>query len=338
MIRLVQMISTSKLPALKSSVRLLVKVILVMGLFWFLWKKRAFSMDNIRSAFSQEDGHVWFGLAAIIFGNLLVFVRWHLLILAQGITISLWQTIRYSLIGFFFNLALPGSVSGDFVKAFYLSKQDSGNTARAAGSILMDRVIGVSALAWVAAAAVIFGSGNLPNNSAIETLRIAVLVCALGAVFFYGYLFFLPERHDPVLKVLQSIEKRTGKIEFFVRTYECVKGYCRYRSTVVSALSLSFAIQLAVGWGCWQFALALGDVGLPLFGVYLVVPIGMLAAAVPLFPGGIGTGHAAFLFLFQLVGSNRGADIFSLLFLSGLLMSVTGGFLYLGEKKIVRTA
>ena len=49
-------------------------------------------------------------------------------------------------------------------------------------------------------------------------------------------------------------------------------------------------------------------------------------------PGGVGTGHAAFGILFQVIGSARGADAFSFYVLSQLLIGAVGGVIYLRFK------
>ena len=57
-------------------------------------------------------------------------IRWQLLLRAQGIKLSMGRTAQLTLIGNFFNIALPGAVSGDFVKAF-LHRQGDRRAARA---------------------------------------------------------------------------------------------------------------------------------------------------------------------------------------------------------------
>jgi uncharacterized membrane protein YbhN (UPF0104 family) len=76
-------------------------------------------------------------------------------------------------------------------------------------------------------------------------------------------------------------------------------------------------------------AYALGETQLTLLPVYVVVPIGLLITAIPVLPAGVGTGHAAFLYLFGLLGSQRGADIFSLYALGQILTGAIGGLIYL---------
>jgi len=48
--------------------------------------------------------------------------RWQMLLAVQGVHISFPQAARLTMIGVFFNLAIPGAVSGDLVKMGYIAK------------------------------------------------------------------------------------------------------------------------------------------------------------------------------------------------------------------------
>ena len=54
--------------------------------------------------------------------------------------------------------------------------------------------------------------------------------------------------------------------------------------------------------------------------------------AIPILPGGVGTGHAAFSFFLQLIGSLQGADAFSFSVLGNLVIGGVGGLIYLRFK------
>ena len=62
----------------------------------------------------------------LFFATTLGILRWQWLLKAQNINLPIMRTAQLNLIGAFFNLALPGAVSGDFVKAFYIGKDIPG--------------------------------------------------------------------------------------------------------------------------------------------------------------------------------------------------------------------
>jgi hypothetical protein len=70
---------------------------------------------------------------------------------------------------------------------------------------------------------------------------------------------------------------------------------------------------------------------------FFLMPIGLITVAIPLAPGGIGIGHAAFESLYQLAGFSGGADIFNLFIIVQLGVFLLGGipyFLYSSKYKI----
>lgn len=68
--------------------------------------------------------------------------------------------------------------------------------------------------------------------------------------------------------------------------------------------------------------------GIPLY--LLIVPIGMVANAIPILPMGIGQGEAAFHFLYQvLAASPSGAEVALLLRGTSVWWAAVGGLFYL---------
>lgn len=133
------------------------KIAFVAGLLYFLTTRGMISMKETQRAFTQW--HLLLGALALLSANLLLgAVRWQWLLKAHGLRLPMRRTLELTLVGNFFNVALPGAVSGDFVKAFYIGKELDGKRAQAFGSILFDRVAGLTALVFVAGAAMALGS------------------------------------------------------------------------------------------------------------------------------------------------------------------------------------
>jgi len=306
----------------------LLKVAFVVALLVFLSQKGFISAQQTGRAFiNWQDSAP--GLAALLVSSLLGVIRWQLLLRAQGIHLSWSRTTQLSFIGNFFNIALPGAVSGDFVKAFYIGKELDGQRARSFGSILFDRVAGLSALVVVSAVALLIGYSQFEHSAILAGTRVFIVAGASGVLFFYTYLFLVREHHDPVLRVLRTLESKLPKAAALTQIYIGLRHYHNHRVTVLQVLAISTIIHLMVGWACWHYAAALGEPGLSLLALYVIVPLGLLVTAVPVAPAGVGTGHAAFLFLFGLLGCNRGADIFTLYALSNIFLASIGGVVYL---------
>jgi len=73
-------------------------------------------------------------------------IRLHFLFATSGVELSPAYNIRLYLLGMFYNLFLPGGVSGDGYKAYLLNKQKGYDLKMLARQLLSDRLSGLAAL------------------------------------------------------------------------------------------------------------------------------------------------------------------------------------------------
>lgn len=86
----------------------------------------------------------------------IVSYRFHLLLSSQGIFVPFWEALRWTMIGFFFDLAMVSSNGGDLVKAGYVVKHfGPGMHTRAVMVVLFDRVLGLLGLFLLASFALL---------------------------------------------------------------------------------------------------------------------------------------------------------------------------------------
>lgn len=307
---------------------LLLKLGIVVGLLYFLTSKGLLSFQDTKKAFSRWD-RLGPALLLSALSTFLGTCRWQWLLRAQNIQLPWLRVLQLNYIGYFFNNALPGAVSGDLVKAYYIGKEAPGQRARAFGSILFDRVAGLSALVLVSACALMTGYSSFGGTPLVAAIQSFVIMAAVAVLSFYAYLFLVREHYDPLLKVLRTLERRISKVGSFTRIYEGLRHYHNHRLAVLKVLVLSTLIHLIIGYTFLEFGLALGEESLTLLPVFVVFPLGLLVTAIPVAPAGVGTGHAAYAYLFKLIGSVRGADIFTLFVISNLFFGGIGGLIYL---------
>jgi uncharacterized protein (TIRG00374 family) len=144
--------STTKKVLKSSRFKFFLKLALVATLFYFLGQKGFISLEATQRAF--EHWHSLLPAAICLFvTSLLGVIRWAILLRAQQIRVSLGRVFQLCFLGNFFNIALPGAVSGDVVKAIYVAQEVQGHRARAFSSILFDRFAGLMALVIVSVAA-----------------------------------------------------------------------------------------------------------------------------------------------------------------------------------------
>ncbi len=252
--------------------------------------------------------------------------RWKLLLEAAGYKISLAKSVTLQLIGFFFTTVLPGSLGGEFVKVFYLIKENPNKEKSLAfWAILFDRLIGMLGLFLTGASFIAFNFETLWKINAIKPL----IIITYGYIFvFFTFIVFINTVEAKNFNKNVSI-KPLNKILDFATACKVYKGKNKtiIKSSIISTLShsLSFLAFLCI-------ANSLSPQSLNWVSLSAIFPIGMLITTLPLSPGGFGVGHFVFGQLFNLINMQGGANTYNNYFLSQTLLNLTGVVAYLLNK------
>ena len=251
--------------------------------------------------------------------------RWRLLLHAQEIPLSFRRTWGLTMIGLLFNVAIPGSVGGDLIKGYYITRATAGRKTHAATSIVMDRSTGLLGLLFVGA---VMASANLPEPLRSPAPR------SMGALTVGGFLAGLAGLYAALFA-----GGRLSHWSFLPRmarhVFSALHEYRQSPSSVPVALALSTLNQTIA---CGLFYLALrstGVAGIPPGQFFLIVPLGLVTTAVPISPAGIGVGQAAFFALFRFVApayAPAGTAAFTVYQAMAILLCMTGLFWYLPYK------
>jgi glycosyltransferase 2 family protein len=238
------------------------------------------------------------------FALVLTLVRWFVLVRAQGLPFRFPDALRLGLIGFFFNTFLPGSVGGDIIKAAFLAREQSRRTV-AVATVIMDRVIALWGLIWFVAVlgAGFWAAGLLGGEAAATSQFIVKSAAGIVAVTAAAWLLLglLPaHRAERFAGRLGRVPRVGGSAAEFWRAVWMYR--CRQKS-VALALLISWVGFFGFIGTFYCCAHALWDDRLPsLTQHFLIVPIGLVIQAMPLFPGGAGIGEAGFAGLYSWFG------------------------------------
>jgi uncharacterized protein (TIRG00374 family) len=257
-------------------------------------------------------------LVVLLVALAVTFYRWHILMRAVEIDVPLSRTIRLSLIGLFFNNLVPGSTGGDVVRAFYVARSEQKRT-RGVVSVMMDRIIGLTALAFMAGLVSLF---RIDDPRLGEVLALILLIDAgivVVTVVFYSKRLRRMLLLDRLFRAL-PFQGVMREIDHALLLYRYKKG------VVARAFVLSFVGQVLF---VLNNALIGEAIGIECsFTTYLVlVPIAGIVSAVPLLPGGWGLGEFAYTKLFSYVGvgANEAVSLSALYRLGGTLWGLLGG-------------
>src|SRR5215510_501734 len=125
--------------------KLLLKIAVTVLCFWYISKKIDFGAA--KRAFVQANWS-WLLLAVLLLMLSKLFSAFRLNIYFRNIDIHLpeWKNIKLYWLGMFYNLFLPGSISGDAYKVVRLTKDYNVAYKKTTAAVLLDRFSGLLAL------------------------------------------------------------------------------------------------------------------------------------------------------------------------------------------------
>ena len=203
-------------------------------------------------------------------------IRWRLLMRGFGARQlpGIPMAIRVFFVGLFYNTFIPGSVGGDVVRGV-VSRRMFDNPVTSFVVVLLERLIGLSALGLLFAAGLIWGPKVVAVHSAWSwgAVLIAVGVVLVIGVLLGGRLSFLWRR-------IPRAERPMDLIGVFGISFV---GHC---------LNITTIYLLARGMGLSVGALALA----------FVVPVALVAAILPIAILGMGPREVAMVALLRVIG------------------------------------
>ncbi|HMG66116.1 MAG TPA: lysylphosphatidylglycerol synthase transmembrane domain-containing protein [Chitinophagaceae bacterium] len=175
---------------LSKYLKLLLKVAVTVVCFWYISKKIDFSAA--KNAFLKANWS-WLLLACLLLALSKLFSSFRLNIYFRNIQVRLpeWKNIRLYWLGMFYNLFLPGSISGDAYKVVLLKKKYNAPYKKTSSAVLLDRFSGLLALGLILS---VYGVIVLDKNVFILVLAFGSLAAIAGLYFIVRFYFkdFLP--------------------------------------------------------------------------------------------------------------------------------------------------
>lgn len=255
--------------------------------------------------------------------NVFAAIRWKLLLASDGLVFPVFTLLRFYFIGYFFNFFLPTVIGGDIARGYYLYTRCR-KKKETIGTILVERLLGITVMAVLAIIATIVGFQVLQD----PMVRLVVLIPSFFVVFLF--IFFCIINARLLYKLPEWMQNRISRI---IRMVEHLRGY-KYPRVMIPAFAYTALLQ------------GTGIVAVYLIGVsvhshtgfyyYLVfLPVIWIITMIPVSINGLGLREGAFVFLFCSAGMERETAVFiSVLYLfQVLLIGVTGSVFFLTDYK-----
>jgi uncharacterized membrane protein YbhN (UPF0104 family) len=288
---------------LRFALKLAVSIFLILFIFY------KFPIENIFTTLKSTN-YFWFAISFLL-GELIILnqtVRWHYLLIVPSEQKPEFSTLlRYTAIGYFFNLLAPGGIGGDAYRSITLGRVHN-FIASSIASVFIAKVLGLLALCllfWLA----------LPYSEKIP--EHAIWFMAVTSLFLIIFCFCIA--FNPFKK---------GKFGIFA---EKLRNYRKYPFRLLIATFDSIFMQILAVLMYMALFKAVG-VSISLSLVFVVIPVTILVTAIPISFNGVGVREWSLLSL--TVYTINSEQVLASLFLGytvAILQAVQGGIFYIAS-------
>lgn len=260
-----------------------------------IWVARNNRYVVLGRSFAQMGPWFFAGIvAAFVASQAILASRWWLLLRTQGIHIEIWAAIRLHFLGLFYNNAMPGSVGGDLIRAWYVTKHTEKKFA-AVLSIFVDRFIGLCSSLMMAGFCYFVLLRDVNLGISQKTASGILMWVIIGVAVLTGVVAVFPAGRKLLAKAYQH------GVEFAKKFWTAAVLYGSKPLTILAAFGLTFLLQSMVIAGFWLIGRQIGiDVSVKYYFVFFPLTWGL--GAIPVSVGGAGVVEGGLAGLFILAG------------------------------------
>lgn len=311
---------------------LALRLIVVIAIFYFVFRAANIDVDSLREEASQIRWPL-VGASYVIwvFSIYVASFRWKLLLNVVRDGVSVNDLVAFNAVGIFYAQFLPGMVSGDVVKGYYLAR-DGDEKVKVMSSALMDRVLGITVngllgLGALAASPLIMETFDLQGYIPFLVFGLVLV----GLVVAFAMVRFLERFESRFPKPIQAV-------------FEPVRLYARHPFALGGAAVASVFYFIFWTLALWVLAASVGLGYLGFFTILLVLAVVNVAQFLPLTINGAGLREGAVVAVLSTYGvADEKALVYALLIpLTALGLALIGGLLvlldYRGDRKAQATA
>jgi uncharacterized protein (TIRG00374 family) len=290
---------TKKVKSLAVSVS---KYLIAVGLIYWLVGSGKLNFQLLKDVATPVNVILIFTLGA--FNILFASLRWRMLLQDHVQNYPVLKIFKLSCVGLFFNFAMPGGVGGDVIKGYYLVQENKQKMTQTIISVLMDRLVGLYCMILMGALAMLIDLSHVEVEQDLKLIFTSMIsIWVIFTVFLM--ISFSNRLQQKASLLLNQIERyKIGAI--LKKIYSAIFEYSKSKKTVIKAVILTLAAQMLAILIFYIIGETLMPGKLPLSIYFIAAPIGFIITALPITPGGVGMGQAAFYYLFNLYSEGSG--------------------------------
>jgi len=223
--------------------------------------------------------------------------RWVLLLQVHKVYISLYQAVKLTYLGLFYNNMMPGAVGGDIIKGWYITRHSTKDQrVKAAVTVFVDRLVGLIGIILVGLIASFFVRGKMEY----EGIQVRWVVWSVFAAMVLVSIVFLSRRVRRLLMISQLLEKLPFA-KILRQIDEAIRIYRRHISIMLMTMLLTAVLQGLAIVAIWMLTQALHLENVTFVQCLIIMPIvWVVSSAIPV-PGGLGIIENLVTYLFCVV-------------------------------------
>ncbi len=272
-------------------------------IYGLIWVSKGERWSNLTDIFGKMNLWIFcLALGIFTFGNIVIGLRWWLLLRAQAVVIQPFASVKLYFLGWFYNNFMPGSVGGDLIRAWYITRHTDKRFA-AVLSVFFDRLIGLLSTLTIA---VVFYSFFLRKKIEIEfTAGKGFLKLFTSHSFFlwsgliltFVFAVFLVSRLGRAILSKVWFHAEVFVKRLFLKLTETITIYYKSPFTILIVFALTVFVQMLTITGFWLLGTNIGiEVSISYYFVFFTMT--WVLGAVPVSIAGAGVVEGLLVYMF----------------------------------------
>ena len=278
---------------------LALKILIATGLIIFLFASERLNFAVILNAYKYPY-YLFSGALCCTLAMVTPIFRWWILARVQKLPLGTFDALRLTMIGYFFNMFIPGGAGGDVVRAAYTVRDCKERRAQALTIAFVDRGLGLHALLLLGFSIILIQPALFNNHPNLKPwLLLIVVMLIIGTI---APLLLVWERTNGLL--MRLCGRVIGGADAW---HEAMKLYRERPGMLFIAYFFSAGSAIFNVLAIHFMMLAVGS-NPTIVESIAVAPLVILANTLPFTPGGVGVAEGASAGLYALVGQAGGAN------------------------------
>lgn len=322
---------------MKKIAKISIKIVISLLMLWLLAHT---SRLNFSLLFNLFDSPILLSCTLFLYFMVVAVStwRWQKLNTAQDIHLAYRHTFLPTYLGIAFNNLLPGGIGGDFFRFYFLNKKIVVKKTAVMMSILFDRITGLLGI-FIAVCLVSIPHLDFFSHQKLTLyFTIFCMLLCLCIVILYFVSLLLPQKIG-LSTFLHNKYSHHKRLKSILALLEAIRLYRNSKITIIQCLFASLIIQILIAITCMLIAKMMHIPAINLMNYIMAIAVTQLANLIPIAPGGIGVGEAAFANVMSLLNPDIYAS-FATIFLAyrmlGILTYLPGIVVFLFDKRLLK--